>query len=835
MTRILTERKTYFVDVILPLALRQFYTYRVPFTIGDEVQVGKRVIVQFGKSKVYSAIVFSVHEKAPSNYQAKYIMSVLDHVPIVNDTQLKHWQWISSYYMCTIGEVMASALPSGLKLASESLIQLNPDYDSEQVPINDKEFLIVDALEIHGSLTLVEVAKIVDQKTTFSLIKSMLEKGVITVTENLKSKFKPKTVSCVRLTKQAGNEERLKEIFDQLSKAPKQLELLMGYVTLSNRYQDDHSEVLKRELQESTSSSAGIINQLVKKEILELYSKEIGRLSMSSINAENGAQVQLTVPQKKAFEQIDKAHKSKDVVLLHGITSSGKTEIYIKLIQKILETGQQVLYLLPEIALTAQIITRLRKHFGNKVGVYHSKFNENERVEVWNSILGQSPSESDEKFDIIIGARSALFLPFQNLGLVIVDEEHENSFKQYSPAPRYHARDAAIYLAGLHKAKTVLGTATPAIESYYNAKEGKYGFVELNSRYADMVLPEIIPVDLSEEHRKKRIVSHFSTKLIAEMEKALNLSEQIILFQNRRGFSSFLECNTCNWIPQCVNCDVTLTYHKFNKRMQCHYCGYAEETITRCGACGNNDMQTRGFGTEMIEEDLAETFPKAKVRRMDLDSTRSKHAYSNIISDFEEGVIDILVGTQMVAKGLDFDNVSVVGILNADSMLNFPDFRAHERAYQLMAQVGGRSGRKKKRGTVILQTFSKGHPTINQVINNDYIGMYEDELRQRIQFRYPPFYRIIDITLRHRDAAKLDQGAATLATQLREHFGDRLLGPEYPHIARLRNMYNKVMLLKIETSASIIKAKAQLASEIETFKLSKIGKSTRVIVDVDPL
>ncbi|HIA10605.1 MAG TPA: primosomal protein N' [Flavobacteriales bacterium] len=803
--------------------------------MGDEVQVGKRVVVQFGKSKVYSAIVFSIHETAPSNYQAKYILSVLDSKPIVNGTQLKHWQWISAYYMCTIGEVMASALPSGLKLASESLIELNPEYNSEQVPINDKEFLIVDALEIHGSLNLGEVSKIIDQKITIPLIKSMLEKGVITVTEKLKKKFKPKTVSCVRLAKGVDNEEDLKVIFDQLSKAPKQLELLMGYITMSNRYHTGPSEVLKLELLKSTSSSSGILNQLVKKEVLELYNKEIGRLTMSSANAENGALVQLTDPQKKSFSQINKLHQTKEVVLLHGITSSGKTEIYIKLIQKVLGKGQQVLYLLPEIALTAQIITRLRKHFGNRVGVYHSKFNENERVEVWNSILGESPSGSDENFDVIIGARSALFLPFQHLGLVIIDEEHENSFKQYNPAPRYHARDAAIYLAGLHGAKTVLGTATPAVESYHNAISGKYGLVELKIRYAGMVLPEIIPVDLSEEHRKKRIVSHFSAKLIEEMECALGLSEQIILFQNRRGFSSFLECNTCNWIPQCVNCDVTLTYHKYNHRMQCHYCGYSEDIITKCGACGNGDMQTRGFGTEMIEEDLAETFPNAKVRRMDLDSTRSKHAYSKIIGDFEEGAIDILVGTQMVAKGLDFDNVSVVGILNADSMLNFPDFRAHERAYQLMAQVAGRAGRKKKRGTVILQTFSKSHPTIHQVLSNDYKGMYEDELTQRIKFRYPPFFRIIDITLRHREASKLDEGAKILATQLREHFGDRLLGPEYPHIARVRNMYNKVMLLKIESPASIIKAKAQLATEIEAFKLTKIGKSTRVIVDVDPL
>ena len=830
----MTERKTYFADVILPLALRQFYTYRVPHEMGDEVQVGKRVVVQFGKSKVYSAIVFSVHEKAPSKYQAKYIMSVLDREPIVNSTQLKHWQWISTYYMCTIGEVMASALPSGLKLASESLIELNPDYDSEQVPINDKEFLIVDALEIHGSLNLGEVSKIIDQKTTIPLIKSMLDKGVITVTENLKKKFKPKTVACVRLAESANSEESLKVIFDQLGKAPKQLELLMGYITLSNRYNEDQSEVLKLELLKSTQSSAGILSQLVKKKVLEIYHKEIGRLIMSSIAAENGALIQLSDPQKKALTQINKAHKSNEVVLLHGVTSSGKTEIYIKLIQKVLEKGQQVLYLLPEIALTAQIITRLRKHFGNRVGVYHSKFNENERVEVWNSILGHSLS-GDENFEVIIGARSALFLPFQNLGLVIIDEEHENSFKQYSPAPRYHARAAAIYLAGLHRAKTVLGTATPAVESYHNAKSGKYGLVELHSRYAGMVLPNIIPVDLSEEHRKKRIVSNFSAKLIEEMEKALSQSEQIILFQNRRGFSSFLECNTCNWIPQCVNCDVTLTYHKYDHKMKCHYCGYSEDIVTRCGACGNGDMQTRGFGTEMIEEDLAVTFPNAKVRRMDLDSTRSKHAYIKIITDFEDGAIDILVGTQMVAKGLDFDNVSVVGILNADSMLNFPDFRAHERAYQLMAQVAGRSGRKKKRGTVILQSFSPAHPTIHQVLANDYIGMYEDELAQRDKFRYPPFFRIIDITLRHRDAAKLDEGAKDLAVKLRKHFGDRLLGPEYPHIARIRNMYNKVMLLKIETPASIGKAKVQLAEEIEAFKLTKIGKSIRVIVDVDPL
>jgi len=825
------ERKTLFVDLILPLALQNLYTYRVPFELNDEVKIGKRVVVQFGKTKIYSAVIAHIHSRAPNQYQAKYILSILDDSPVVNELQLKHWQWIASYYMCTVGEVMNAALPVGLKLASETRIDLNREYTGEHALFNDKEFLITEALEIHGTLTINEIVKILDQKTVMPLVKSLIDKGVVLVREELIERFRPKKQSFVRLAHSVDNEDRLKAVFDSLEKAPKQLEMLMAFVHLSHRYDEVAEEVPKLELIRKTNSNSNIFNQLVKKEVFEIYEKEIGRLPTGSLNVNHDQELVLSDAQKIASYEILDQFKKKDVVLLHGVTSSGKTEIYITHIKKVLKKKKQVLYLLPEIALTAQIIHRLQRYFGNRVGVYHSKFNENERVEIWNATL----NSGKEKYDIILGARSALFLPFENLGLVIVDEEHENTFKQYNPSPRYHARDAAIYLAGLHKAKTLLGTATPAIETYANARKGKFGLVELNERYGNVQLPELLIVNAGEEKRKNRMKSNFSPLLLDLIGKAISASEQVILFQNRRGFSSFLECGMCSWIPTCINCDVTLTYHKAFGVMKCHYCGYSTDVPAKCGACGNANIQTRGFGTEMVEEDLVHFFPEVRVARMDLDSTRSKNAYQKIIGDFENRIIDVLIGTQMVTKGLDFDNVSVVGILNADTILGFPDFRSFERGYQLMAQVSGRAGRKKKRGKVVVQSYHPEHHVIQKVLKNDYVGMFEEEINHREKFKYPPFHRLIGITLKHKDRNTLDQGAVILQNLLYLQFGARLLGPEYPLIARVRNQYNKCFLLKLEVEVSNTKAKEILQAEIDKFKKDKLGKSIRVLVDVDPM
>lgn len=830
------SRTTLFVDVILPLAVPNLYTYRVPYDWNESVAAGQRVIVQFGRGKLYSAVVRRVHEIPPKVYEAKYIDSILDEQPIVNEKQFALWEWISQYYMCTIGEVMLAALPGGLRLASETKVILNADYKTliADAELSDKEFSIIEALEVRNVLSINDVAEILDQKTVYPVIKNMIAKGVVMIQEELKEKYKPKIESFVRFTESAGKEENLKAIFDALEKkAVKQLDVVMALIKLSGRYSKEIKEVRKSEIAKLVEGADAAIKSLQKKEILEVYEKEVGRLAAWEGESRN---TELNGTQQEVFESIRKqfyppisageTSTAKDVVLLHGVTSSGKTEIYIKLIEEAIAKGKQVLYLLPEIALTTQIINRLRKYFGDTVGVYHSKFNENERVEVWNK-LGS--------YKLVVGARSALFLPFSHLGLVIVDEEHDSSYKQYDPAPRYNARDGAIYLAYLHKAKTLLGSATPSIESYFNAMEGKYGFAEISKRFGGVQMPEILIADVKEATRKKMMKSHFSPMLLDTITAALDNKEQVILFQNRRGFAPQLECNTCAWVPQCTNCDVSLTFHKLSNQLRCHYCGYTAKPPSKCAACGDTELKMKGFGTEKIEEELSIFYPKAKIMRMDLDTTRSKFAHQHIIHDFEEGNIDILVGTQMVTKGLDFDNVSMVGILNADGMLNFPDFRAYERSYQLMAQVSGRAGRKNKRGKVIIQTQNPDHSIIQDVWNNNYLSMYTNQLLDRRNFNYPPYYRIIEITLIHRDVNMVNESAKYLAAELRQHFGKRVLGPEFPLVARIRNLYHKNILLKIERDASVVQAKKVLNDLLVNFKINPDFKTVRVQMDVDPM
>ncbi|MFL5763920.1 MAG: primosomal protein N' [Bacteroidia bacterium] len=832
------SRRTYFVDVILPLAVPNLYTYRIPFELNDAVAIGKRVVVQFGKGKLYSALVRRIHENPPKQYTAKYIDSVLDEQPIVNEKQFALWEWISSYYMCNIGDVMVAALPGGLKLASETTIVLNEGFSGlmQEKDLSDKEHAIIEALEVRSALSLDDISQIIEQKTVYPVIKSLMEKGIVLIQEELKEKYKPRIESFVRFSSFAEEEHNLKSIFDSLErKAPKQLEVVMAYITLSKRYSGEVAEVRKADIVRMVEGADASIRSLAKKNFLEVYEKEVGRLgkftSENKITALNGIQQNVLDSISSQFE-----NDKKDVVLLHGVTSSGKTEIYVKLIEKALKENKQVLYLIPEIALTAQIISRLKKYFGEMVGVYHSKFNENERVETWNNIINaQSLSAGEAGSKLIIGARSALFLPFSDLGLVIVDEEHDTSYKQYDPAPRYNARDAAIYLAHLHKAKTLLGSATPSVESYFNAQEGKFGFAEIMQRFGGVQMPEIEIADVKEATRKKQMKSHFSPLLLDTVTLALEKKEQVILFQNRRGFAPQLECNMCAWVPQCVNCDVSLTYHKVSNQLRCHYCGYSIKPPSKCAACGDSDLRMKGFGTEKIEEELAIFYPKARIARMDLDTTRSKFAHQHIIEDFENGNIDILVGTQMVTKGLDFDNVSMVGILNADSMLNFPDFRSFERSFQLMAQVSGRAGRKSKRGKVIIQSHNPDHSVIQQVIANDYLAMYTSQLMDRKDFNYPPYYRLIEVQVIHKDQDLVNDASKFLADALKKYFQKRILGPEFPLVSRIRNQYHKNILLKVERDASVAQAKKIVSDVLLKFKADPHYKSVRIRIDVDPM
>jgi primosomal protein N' (replication factor Y) len=826
--------ETKFVDVIIPLSIPYLYTYRVPRELTNDVLIGQRVVVQFGRGrKLYSALIKKIHTLPPKEYEAKYIDSILDEHPLVNQKQLKHWDWIADYYLSNLGEVYSAALPGALKLASETKIVLNTDFEGDYLAdLTDKEYQVYDALSIRNVLSLSEIAELLFIKNTHKVVKGLIDKKVVIVEEELKRKFKPKIVQYVRLTEHANNEENLKLLFDELSKAPKQLELLMKFIQLNERYQEQPKEVNKIALQKAVNATASVINQLVKKNVFEVYDVVANRID------DYGNEIigfnKLNEEQERATTEIKSFFKEKDVVLLHGVTGSGKTEIYIKLIQEALAEGKQVLYLLPEIALTTQLIIRLQKVFGDVIGVYHSKFNENERVEVWNQVLNFDQTKST-KYQVVMGARSAMFLPFSNLGLVIVDEEHENTFKQYDPAPRYNARDSSIVLANIHQAKILMGSATPSIENYWNAQQGKFGLVELTSRHGGVQMPEILCADIKEATRKKKMKSHFSPLLMEQMEEAFKNKEQVILFQNRRGYAPFMICEECGHVPECNNCDVSLTYHKFSNQLRCHYCGQHKKMPNACGACGSTRVTLKGFGTEQIEEELAIYFPKIKVARMDADSTRSKNAYHQLITDFEEGNIDVLVGTQMVTKGLDFNNVTLVGILNADTMLNFPDFRAFERAYQMMSQVSGRAGRKVKRGKVIIQTYDPYHRIIRQVIDHDYLNMYKNELVERKQFNYPPFYRLIHFSLKHRDKDMLNAGASEFTYQLQQKFGSRVLGPEFPVISRIKNYYHKNVLLKIEREGSIGKTREIITEIKNNFESFSEYKSVRITIDVDPM
>ena len=826
----MSDRKTLFADIILPIPVHKVFTYRVPFELNDFVLPGVRAIVPFGKSKLITGIITKVHESIPNGYQAKYIEHVLDETPIITKNQFLLWQWISNYYMAPLGDVMNAALPSNFKLASETKIVLHSDFDKDQNKLEDRHYQIVEALEIKDVLDLKEISEILGIKTIHPIIKKMIDLKIVLSQEEMNEKFTPKTALYIELSEKYLNVSQIEELIHSLEKrksATKQLESLLILLSEGN-FKENHFEPVLRKTLEEKGASLSSLNTLEKNNIVIQRRYEISRFDASE---QNLSTFKTLVPsQKVALEAVKNSFNDKQVTLLHGVTGSGKTEIYVELIKEQLEKGKQVLFLLPEIALTTQLIQRLSAYFGDLIGIYHSKFNQNERVEIWNNVLRNNP----KRFRIILGARSSIFLPFSDLGLIIVDEEHESSFKQYDPSPRYNARDCAIVLGHMYKAKVLLGSATPSLESFYNGKNGKYGFVSLKERFGGIQLPEIFCADLKKERKQKSMSSHFSSFLVDTMRDVLNKGEQIILFQNRRGYTPMWQCEICNWTPKCKNCDVSLTYHKQTNSLKCHYCGHHSPPIGTCSACGSNRLKMLGFGTEKIEDELSIMLPEKVIKRMDLDSTRSKNAYSNIINEFENRQIDILIGTQMVTKGLDFDNVSLVGILDADMLLNRADFRAFERSYHLMSQVAGRSGRKHKRGQVIIQTGDPDHWVIQKIIDHDYEGFYNSEIIERKNFFYPPFYKIIDITLKHKQENTLDASSLELANKLKEAFKERVLGPEYPVVRRVKNMYLKKITLKIERDAPERKVKEKLQQIINEFYISPSNKNIRIVTDVDP-
>ena len=745
-----------FADVILPLPLPGTFTYSVPQEFNGTIVPGCRVAVPLGKNKSYTALVSELHDNEPEGYAVKPIKEVLDETPIVLESQIKLWEWISRYYLCSMGDIYKAAIPQGLK-----------------------------------------------------------------------GEFKPRTEQRVRLTARCRDEKGINLLLQALGRAPRQKRLLATYLQMATPFGNNPSEVSKHKLIEQAQVLPAIYNQLKEKGILETYEVEIGRLS---INNEPVTPVNtLSAAQQKAFDEIEDSFKQKNVTLLHGVTSAGKTEIYIHLITKALERGEQVLYMLPEIALTKQIVERLRRVFGNRIGLYHSKFTDAERVEIWKKQLSDTP------YDIILGVRSSVFLPFQKLGLVIIDEEHENSYKQQEPAPRYNARNAGIVLASFFGAKTLLGTATPSIESYFNATTGKYALVSLKTRHRAVQLPQIEVVDMQEYCRKKLTVGPFADPLVEAMSQALKEKKQIILFQNRRGYSPQLECRTCGWVPRCKHCDVSLTLHKSAGKLVCHYCGYSISAPVHCPNCEGRSFSTLGYGTEKIEDDLQNLFPDARIKRMDLDTTRTRTAYEKIIGDFQNGKTDILIGTQMVSKGLDFDNVAVVGIINADTLLNYPDFRATERAFQLMSQVAGRAGRKNGQGKVFLQTKMTDAPVIPQIVANDYATFYDQQLSERMLFHYPPFYRLVYIYMKHRDVRIIEEFSELIGRRMREIFDNRILGPNLPPVAKVKELYIRKIVLKVENTLSQYKVNEVLKNIQQAYCEQPRYRSVVMFYDIDPL
>ncbi len=825
------ERTTLFADILLPVPIANLFTYRIPFELNELVGIGYRVIVQFGKRKILTGIIAGIHQHPPTVYQAKYIIDLLDDEPVMNEKQLKFYKWVAEYYMCTMGETLNVGMPSGLKLNSESKIQLNPEFDfvDPVYPFAEKELLILHVLERDKVITYGEAAQILQIKSYLKIIKSLIAKDAILIFEEVKEKYSPKRETQVRLANHWLKKKYLEELMIELEKKPKQLDVLLAFLNLVpvfNKMELNDQGITRKQLLD-TGVSASSLKTLEKNRVLEIFKVIVPRFNLN--NSIEPYSIKLSEAQQSAKTEILQHFESKQTVLLHGITGSGKTEIYMDLIRDVLDQGEQVLYLLPEIALTTQIVMRLQKLFGNQMGVYHSKYSDNERLEVWKGLISG-------RFSLIIGVRSSIFLPFDNLGLVIIDEEHEFSYKQYDPAPRYHARDAAQVLAMLHAAKVLMGTATPSFESFYQTQEGKYRLVQLNQRYGKSSLPKIIFADLTLERKQKIIKGDFTTILVEKITGALSRNEQIIIFQNRRGYAPYISCEECAWIPKCNNCAVSLTFHMYYNQLRCHYCGHHERLPVTCPACGSTKLKTMGFGTEKLEEDLKLLFPQARIQRMDLDTTRRKFSYQKIINDFEKGDIDILVGTQMVSKGLDFANVTLVGVFDVDRMLHFPDFRSYERTYQLSVQVSGRSGRSKKPGEVIIQSANLKQPVLHYIYKQDFMEFYNHEIEERYKFKYPPFYRLIRITLKHRESVTVNLAAENLTERIKKQLHKNLvLGPHEPMISKIRNLYLMEIILKIPRGdADLDRLKNVLLSTVNTMKQGKEYRQIFVVFDVDP-
>ena len=820
-----------FADVILPLPLEGTFTYSLPETFANLVQVGSRIIVPFGTTKFYSAIVVKLHDTVPS-YKTKSALELLDSSPIVTTAQLKLWKWIADYYLCTIGDVYKAALPSGMKLESESSVMYNEEFIADDT-LTPSEEKIIQALEEETMQSLSSLQKKTGIRNILPIVKRLLDKDAIRIKEEVKRTYKPRYATYVRITEPYFNEEKINEALTQLKRSAKQAELLLKYTSLSGisaalalQNQQLLKEITRQELMESTACTPGVLKSLCQKGVLELYQKPIGRITQQNLPTEL-VMHPLSEDQARAKDQIKDCWKQQDVCLLHGVTSSGKTEVYIHLIKEVIEQGKQVLFMLPEIVLTAQLTDRLKRVFGDRLGVYHSRYPDAERVEVYQKMLSDAP------YDIIVGVRSSIFLPFKKLGLIIIDEEHETSFKQQDPAPRYQARNVALVMAKAAKAKTLLGSATPSLESYYNAETGKYGLVRLDKRYGNVQLPQIEVVNMREMARKKMMNGPFTPQLIERVREALQQNKQVILFQNRRGYAPMMECKTCGWVPRCQKCDVSLTLHRNMRQLTCHYCGASYPIPQKCPNCEEQNLMVRGYGTERIEDCLQAIFPNARIARMDLDTTRSRQRYEQIIADFQHYKTDILVGTQMVTKGLDFERVSVVGILNASTMLSQPDFRSYEHAFQMMEQVAGRAGRKNEQGYVVLQTQDVEASAIKQVVQHNYTAMYKEQMEERSLFNYPPYCRLIYVYMKHRDERVLESLSREYANLLQQIFGQRILGPDTPPIARVQMMYIRKIIVKIELSASIAEARKRLRDIQRYVTNLPQYKSAIIYYDVD--
>lgn len=809
-----------YADVILPLALPRAFTYAITIELVDVMQQGHRVVVPFKTDKLYTGIVLEIHQRTPA-VKPRLIETIADEDPIVTPAQLQFWQWLADYYLCSIGEVMSAALPSGLKLNSETRILYNDYYEGDFAALSDEEFNIVQALRQRQEMSLTDIQQLLQKRNIYKTLQKLYNEGIALSKEELLQKYKPRFETFVKLHEHYQNDEALEKLYETLQRAPKQVEILLAYTQL----QRQNTFITKKDLLKLSNTEASTLKRLVEKQIFVEIKSEVSRLGI--LQNEIIENYTLSDLQEKALQSIQVFFKTKQTVLLYGVTGSGKTIVYTELIKQTLNEGRQALFLLPEIALTAQLINRLRKFFGNQIGIYHSKFNLNERVEIWHKVLlGE--------YKIILGARSAMFLPFQNLGLVIVDEEHDASFKQNDPAPRYQARDAVIYLANMHRAKVILGSATPSVESMFNASRGKYGLVEMTKRYGDVSMPEFELVNMKTARKHQEVLGNFSQRLTDEIKHQLEERKQVILFLNRRGYAEFQQCSTCDYVYMCKNCDVSLTYHKFLHKLVCHYCGFQMKPDDKCKNCGSPTLEISGKGTEQIEEEIHTQLPQARIARLDLDALKTKTGYANVIAEFENHEIDILVGTQMVSKGLDFDRVGLVGIIDADKMIYQPGYKSAERAFQLITQVSGRAGRKDNDGKVIIQTSNPAHAIFSLVLQNDFQSLFEAEIVMRQRFSYPPFTKLIQITSKGKDPKVLEQASLWLVNALKKKIKAQVLGPSIPYISRIKNYYLRELLIKPTTATGALSTmKHNIRAVIFEMNQQKEFKQISLSIDVD--